>query len=583
MGIRKKKELTKRKSKKGIKYMTRNQILKKLNLSIADFRRICILKGIYPRDPPKKLFGSNKTYYLTKDINFLRHDPLLQVFHTRAQHRKKVRSAIATKNSQTLAKLKEAAPKVSLNHLILERYPNYIDALRDLDDPINLISLYASVAINKRLFRIDSHASNAPYECRRLSLEWKNYIIQSRSLTKTFLSIKGIYYQACIAGAFITWIEPYNFRVKVPEAVDLRIVGTFLDFYTTLVSFVLFKLYQNLNSPYPLHLNTTTTTLPELSEKFKKSMKDKQKVNNNPKKKHMVFENCVFSLGRETNHESLYFVICSGGGEVVEEQDGGLGNERVTHYVGDKDYVGHRWIGRVYVQPQWVYDCLNEARIIREEEYEIGKKLPPHLSPFVDDEWEGYKPERRKELEEMFSVLDHQATSKKNEKEEEKDTRTEEEKLEALENQWKMELENEQKTKTTPNNNKSNNTKSNNNKSNNTSVEDNEEGEEESLNGEEEEEGQEDEQGEEGEEEEEEKEEEVVVEEKKKRKVATSGLDDEDHARAMLLSNKKRRRFIKIANKRNFEIARAQKLIDKKKIIDEKMTERRRKLEQQKK
>lgn len=180
------KALKKRESKKGIKYLTRNQILKKLHLSLADFRRMCILKGIYPRDPPKKLYGNSKTYYLTKDINFLRYDPLLPLLQNRAIQRRKIRSAVATKNTQLESKLRKTLPRVSLNHLILERYPSYLDALNDLDDPINLISLFASVAMQPNLYRIEGQSNKTNYDCRKLSLEWKNYVIQTHTLKKLF-------------------------------------------------------------------------------------------------------------------------------------------------------------------------------------------------------------------------------------------------------------------------------------------------------------------------------------------------------------------------------------------------------------
>lgn len=69
-------------SGEGAQFMTRRAALKRLQLSIKDFRRLCILKGIYPREPrnrkrAQKGQGGIKTLYHTKDIQFLLHEPII--------------------------------------------------------------------------------------------------------------------------------------------------------------------------------------------------------------------------------------------------------------------------------------------------------------------------------------------------------------------------------------------------------------------------------------------------------------------------------------------------------------------------
>ena len=77
------------------------------------------------------------------------------------------------------------------------------------------------------------------------------YVIKSKSLRKTFISIKGIYYQAEVMGEKITWLVPHKFSQELPSDVDYRVMLTFLDFYEVFLSFVFFRLYGSLGLRYP--------------------------------------------------------------------------------------------------------------------------------------------------------------------------------------------------------------------------------------------------------------------------------------------------------------------------------------------
>ena len=102
-------------------YLTRNQALKKLQLRLSEFRRLCILKGIHPREPKKKPAGAHKTYYHVKDIAYLLHEPLLKKVRELHAHEKKVRRARAKRNRDAAKRLEAGRPTYRLDHLVKER------------------------------------------------------------------------------------------------------------------------------------------------------------------------------------------------------------------------------------------------------------------------------------------------------------------------------------------------------------------------------------------------------------------------------------------------------------------------------
>ena len=105
------------------RYTTRTMAIRRLQVSLKDFRRLCILKGIYPREPKKKFKGGNTTYYFAKDILFLSHEPLLEKFREQKAFLKKIRKATGRHERKKAERLDGRKPVYKLDHLIRERYP----------------------------------------------------------------------------------------------------------------------------------------------------------------------------------------------------------------------------------------------------------------------------------------------------------------------------------------------------------------------------------------------------------------------------------------------------------------------------
>lgn len=252
------------------------------NIGFTYFRRLCIFKGITPREPKKKFKGTHHTYYHVKDIAFLHHEPLVEIHRTIRTHEKKIKKAEAKKNLERANKLREQTPKIRLDRIIKERYvcsgyrfflgviaineflnwliitcryPRFVDALGELDDCLATVHLFAALpALESKKIDVES-----VHKCRRyilgiwkfsimlengfgpcgtvfilrmwtwgkeltlkcfccyflyvlfihlalmsarLAHEWQAFISRTHKLRKTFVSVKGIYYQV-LRGTFV--------------------------------------------------------------------------------------------------------------------------------------------------------------------------------------------------------------------------------------------------------------------------------------------------------------------------------------------------------------------------------------------
>ncbi|EUC53683.1 pescadillo domain protein [Rhizoctonia solani AG-3 Rhs1AP] len=235
-------------------YITRSSAIKKLQCSLAEFRRLCILKGIFPREPrhrkrANKGSSAPTTFYYAKDIAYLAHEPILRKLREHKAFAKKLARALGRGEWSSAKSLEENKPVYTLDHIVKERYPTFIDALRDIDDALCLIHLFAALPTSPQI------PTSLIANCTRLSAEWQLYVMRTHALRKVFLSIKGIYLQAEVMGQTLTWLVPYQFTQPIPPDVDARVMLTFVELYQTLLGFVFFKLYSDVSLVYPPPLN----------------------------------------------------------------------------------------------------------------------------------------------------------------------------------------------------------------------------------------------------------------------------------------------------------------------------------------
>ena len=395
-------------------------------------------------------------------------------------------------------------PSYTLHHLIKERYPRFVDALSDMDDALTLTYLFAALPGDGEIKPVVTS------KAKKLAAAWGAYCATTSSITKSFISVKGVYLEASVHGVPIRWIVPHSFTQHLPEDVDYRVLLTYFELYETLLGFILFKLYSDIGVRYPFPLkdlgaemigntssilganlralqnalspsqnaitsvvsatasgisNGTETKIPGANETSKPKKKSKDLIKSvgvalnklareesdnddedieedgvdvsgplhaalenaveddeklvpgfDPEvgiddahlKRKRLFEGLTFFLSREVPRGYLELICLSYGGKVGwEGSDSPISfkDPSITHHIVDRPKLPASYdsinTSREFLQPQWILDSANFMFLLPISRYALGRTLPPHLSPWVDDEEEGYKPAYAEEIERL--------------------------------------------------------------------------------------------------------------------------------------------------------------------------------------
>nr|CCC92890.1 unnamed protein product [Trypanosoma congolense IL3000] len=385
------------------KYLTRMQATRLLQVDSIHFRRLCILKGIYPRAlsrSKQKQSGNEKQYYLAREIKWLVRDHIADRMMAFRAWEKKVRRAKAMGLAEDLKVLHsgKVKPHYGLVATIKERYPFFVDAVRDIDDAMSMISLYAflSPEVTSETTIETHHAltSGLHRRAREICEQWNSYVERSHTLSKGFISIKGYYFEALVRGERVRWLCPHEYANKFPAGIQQYIMISFLEFYLELMRFVLFKLERDLaeeqkrSEEEEANVNVEdfdasgnnavqglTTTTVGANKRAALMGEELRKVSH-------LFDGLSFYISREVPHKHASLIIRACGGRVAT----GYVPGNITHFVVDRPSLppGFEKDERMeYVQPQYLFDCLNARMLLPPNGYRLGEELPPHVSPFT--------------------------------------------------------------------------------------------------------------------------------------------------------------------------------------------------------
>jgi len=387
------------------RYLTRMQATRMLQTDSMGFRRLCILKGIYPRAigrSKQKASGNDKQYYLSKEIKWLVHDQVTSKAHAYEAFEKKVRAAKAQHRFADLKSLQEERkPQYKLDATIKERYPFFVDAVKDIDDAMTMICLYAFLSPEiKSESTIEFHhalSTGLHEKAKAVISDFLAYVAKTHLLSRAFISIKGYYYEVFIHGQRIIFLMPHEYASKFPEGIQQYVLVTFLEFYVELMRFIMHKLNRDWTRDEEqkdrdvednAEANVADFDQSHMAAFVLQEAKKKAKERNATELQRQqlasiatLMDKFVVFCSREVPQKHIRFIVEACGGRVVNDF-----SAEVTHFCVDRPQLLHGFQKLTtveYVQPQYFFDCLNARMILPVNGYRMGETLPAHVSPFT--------------------------------------------------------------------------------------------------------------------------------------------------------------------------------------------------------
>ncbi|TBU14034.1 ribosomal biogenesis protein [Ordospora colligata] len=362
------------------KFISKSLVMKNLKLQDREFDRLVTLCGVHPYIPKnrQKVDEENGFYYKVYDANKLIHS---HVYKTMMKN----------KSIESIKKRYEGTGfEYKIANLRYKEY-NYVDLIKDkyktFAESVDGLNVTMSNLYLARMLGLYKDSDN-------VIKNFEDFVIAKRLLECSFMSKSGIYNQISIGKIRVTWFVPYpgaslqeiiEEKKDIPRGFRWKEL-TFLDFVSSSddeSSSSESEMEEIVNDDSKIDISLLSYSLPLLDMHFKLVLYKLGKLHEPCSVDHSkivatdkagIFSGILFWIDIVAVGECLRLIVPCLGGKVV-----GRDEKADVCVCESADEVNE---GVIYVQPQYVFDCLNRKEKLDHIEYCVGKVLPKHVSPF---------------------------------------------------------------------------------------------------------------------------------------------------------------------------------------------------------
>lgn len=353
----------------GERYISKDLVMRNLGLGPKEFDRLATLCGVHPYVPKnrQRIDKIEGFYYRLSDANKLVHS---DAYRTMVQNRRLDKRRQRYAGTGLEYKIENIRyEEHGYVDLVKERYKTFCECVDGLNHSLSELYLGRMLGLSQEIAGVLG--------------EFEEFIAGRSLLEYSFMSQSGVYHQVSFGKIKVIWFVPYR-GTELREVVEEKREEpqrpgwselNFLDFVSSSEeeSSESEECVTG-NDPNKMDVSLLVYSIPVLTTHCRLALHKLRKMYSSHPRSNL-FSGTRFYIKSNTVGDSLRLIVRSGGGEVVDDAGG------ADVYVSET--ADELIEGIVYVQPQYLFDCLNSKSRMDAGPYWIGKTLPKHSSPFT--------------------------------------------------------------------------------------------------------------------------------------------------------------------------------------------------------